>query len=90
MQALTTEQIRALIARGKMKDTIFQALGIICLAIGLLEEDGLMILIGFLLLLLSLVFFAAIAFFGVEAFGAIHHWIAAHFGAAPAVTPASP
>jgi phosphate transport system permease protein len=36
MQALTTEQIRALIARGKMKDTIFQALGIICLAIGLL------------------------------------------------------
>ena len=29
MQALTTEQIRALIARGKMKDTIFQALGII-------------------------------------------------------------
>ncbi|HEX9195553.1 MAG TPA: phosphate ABC transporter, permease protein PstA, partial [Azonexus sp.] len=36
MQALTTEQIRALIARGKMKDTVFQALGIICLAIGLL------------------------------------------------------
>ena len=69
---------------------VIPAASIICLAIGLLEEDGLMILIGFLLLLLSLVFFAAIAFFGVEAFGAIHHWIAAHFGAAPAVTPASP
>ena len=36
MQALTTEQIRALIARGKLKDNIFKALGILCLAIGLL------------------------------------------------------
>ncbi len=36
MQALTTEQIRALIARGKLKDTIFKGMGIICLGIGLL------------------------------------------------------
>lgn len=32
---LTTEQVRALIAKGKLKDTLFQALGIIFLAIGL-------------------------------------------------------
>ena len=36
MQALTTEQIRTVIARGKLKDAIFQAVGILCLAIGLL------------------------------------------------------
>jgi phosphate transport system permease protein len=37
MQAktLTTEQIRALIARGKLKDAIFKALGIACLALAL-------------------------------------------------------
>jgi phosphate transport system permease protein len=35
MKALTTEQIRAVIARGKMKDSIFQAVGIICLGLGL-------------------------------------------------------
>lgn len=34
MQPLTTEQIRALIARGKLKDTLFQAVGILFLAIG--------------------------------------------------------
>ncbi|HEX6735135.1 MAG TPA: phosphate ABC transporter permease PstA [Azonexus sp.] len=33
---MTTEQIRVLIARGKLKDTVFQALGVICLALGLL------------------------------------------------------
>ena len=33
---LTTEQIRALIARGKLKDTIFKVLGIFCLAVALL------------------------------------------------------
>ena len=72
---------------------VIPAASIICLAIGLLEEDGLMVLIGFVLLLLSLVFFAAIAFFGVEAFGFFHHWLAAHFGSAapaPAVTPPTP
>ena len=36
MKTLTTEQIRALIARGKMKDTLFQALGILCLGVGLI------------------------------------------------------
>ena len=36
MQTMTTEQIRTLIARGKLKDALFQAVGIICLAIGLL------------------------------------------------------
>ncbi|MGB4065279.1 MAG: phosphate ABC transporter permease PstA [Azonexus sp.] len=33
---LTTEQIRALIAKGKLKDTIFKVLGIFCLAVALL------------------------------------------------------
>ncbi len=38
MQAniLTTEQIRALIAKGKLKDAVFKAVGIFCLAIALL------------------------------------------------------
>ena len=38
MQAnsLTTEQIRALIAKGKLKDAIFKVLGIFCLAVALL------------------------------------------------------
>ena len=38
MQAnsLTTEQIRALIAKGKLKDSIFKAMGIACLALALL------------------------------------------------------
>jgi phosphate transport system permease protein len=36
MTPMTTEQIRALIARGKLKDTLFQAVGIFCLAVGLL------------------------------------------------------
>ena len=35
-KSLTTEQVRALIARGKFRDTLFQAVGIIFLAIGLL------------------------------------------------------
>ncbi len=35
-QSLTNEQIRALIARGKLRDNLFQAAGIFCLAIGLL------------------------------------------------------
>jgi len=35
MKSLTPEQIRAVIARGKLKDAIFQAVGIICLGIGL-------------------------------------------------------
>ncbi|SDH72726.1 phosphate ABC transporter permease PstA [Propionivibrio dicarboxylicus] len=36
MKPLTTEEIRAVIARGKLKDTLFKALGILCLAFGLL------------------------------------------------------
>ena len=35
-KSLTTEEVRSLIAKGKLKDTLFQALGIIFLAIGLL------------------------------------------------------
>lgn len=34
--SLTTEQIRALIAKGKLKDAIFKAMGIFCLAVALL------------------------------------------------------
>ena len=36
MQALTTEQIRAVIARGKFRDNVFKVMGILCLAMGLL------------------------------------------------------
>ena len=36
MQPLTTEQIRAVIARGKLKDTIFKGRGLFCLSIALL------------------------------------------------------
>ena len=36
MQPLTNEQIRAVIARGKLKDTIFKGLGLFCLSIALL------------------------------------------------------
>lgn len=36
MQTPTNTQIRALVARGKLKDTLFKALGLICLAFGLL------------------------------------------------------
>ena len=36
MKPLTTEEIRAVIARGKLKDTLFKGLGILCLAFGLL------------------------------------------------------
>ena len=36
MQPLTNEQIRAVIARGKLKDTVFKALGRFCLSIALL------------------------------------------------------
>ncbi|WP_153145173.1 phosphate ABC transporter permease PstA [Dechloromonas sp. H13] len=36
MQPLTNEQIRAVIARGKLKDTIFKGVGLFCLAIALL------------------------------------------------------
>ena len=32
---LTTEQVRTLIAKGKLRDTLFQALGIFFLAVGL-------------------------------------------------------
>jgi len=72
---------------------VIPAASITCLAIGLLEEDGGMILVGFILLLLSFVFFGFLAFFGFEAMEYIHHWFSAHFGAAaatppPAVTPA--
>jgi len=36
MQPLTTEQIRSLIAKGKLRDSIFKALGVFCLALALL------------------------------------------------------
>ncbi len=35
MQPLTTEQIRSLIAKGKLRDSIFKALGVFCLALAL-------------------------------------------------------
>ena len=36
MKPLTTEELRAVIARGKLRDTLFKALGIICLVVALL------------------------------------------------------
>ena len=36
MKPLTSEEIRAVIARGKLKDTLFKALGVLCLSVGLL------------------------------------------------------
>ena len=35
MKPLTTEQIRAVIARGKLKDNIFKVLGIFCLSLAM-------------------------------------------------------
>jgi len=74
---------------------VLPAASITCFAIGLLEEDGGMVLAGFFLLLLSFVFFGLLAFFGVEAVEFLHHWFAAHFGTAaaapaPAITPPAP
>lgn len=63
------------------------AIAIVALAIGRLEEDGGMVLFGLLSLLVAATFFALLGFFGVEAFNWIHHWYAAHLGAAPVPAP---
>ena len=76
MQALTTEQIRALIARGKMKDTIFQAVGILCLALGLLV---IFLLVGDMLLRglerLNLEFFTNFASRRAAQSGILSAWV---------------
>ena len=76
MQALTTEQIRALIARGKMKDTIFQAIGILCLALGLLV---IFLLVGDMLLRglerLNLEFFTNFASRRAAQSGILSAWV---------------
>lgn len=73
---LTTEEIRALIARGKMKDAIFQALGIICLGIGLLV---IFLLVGDMLLRglarLNLDFFAQFASRHASKSGILSAWV---------------
>ena len=38
MKPLTTEEIRAVIARGKLKDNIFKVLGVFCLALAFWEQ----------------------------------------------------
>ena len=35
MKPLTTEEIRSVIARGKLKDNIFKVLGVFCLSLAL-------------------------------------------------------
>ena len=76
MQALTTEQIRALIARGKMKDTVFQAVGILCLALGLLV---IFLLVGDMLLRgmehLNLEFFTSFASRKAAQSGILSAWV---------------
>ena len=76
MTPMTTEQIRALIARGKAKDTIFQALGIICLAIGLLV---IFLLVGDMLLRglarLNLEFFTSFASRKAAQSGILSAWV---------------
>ena len=76
MQPLTTEQIRAVIARGKAKDAIFQAVGIICLAIGLLV---IFLLVGDMLMRgadrLNLEFFTQFASRRASQAGILSAWV---------------
>ena len=52
----------------------FPAATIVLLALGLLEEDGAMVLAGGGLLLLSTALFASIGYFGVETFDFVRDW----------------
>ena len=52
------------------------AVTIACLALGLLEEDGGMVLAGFAALLVSVVFFGLLGYYGVEVVSHLHHWLA--------------
>jgi phosphate transport system permease protein len=76
MKALTTEQIRSVIARGKLKDSIFQAVGIFCLAVGLLV---ILLLVGDMLLRgidrLSLDFFTNFASRRAAQSGILSAWV---------------
>jgi phosphate transport system permease protein len=76
MQPLTNEQIRAVIARGKAKDAIFQAVGIICLAIGLLV---IFLLVGDMLMRgadrLNLEFFTQFASRRASQAGILSAWV---------------
>jgi hypothetical protein len=65
------------------------AAAMVCLAMGLLEEDGGMVIAGFVAIVVSIIYFALLAFFGVEILDFLHHWYAAHLGAAAAM-PAPP
>jgi len=58
---------------------IIPSWGILLVAGGLLERDGVFILAGHVATLLATAFFVAIGFFGVEAFDFIKHWIAGLF-----------
>ena len=76
MQHLTTEQIRAVIARGKAKDAVFQAVGILCLTIGLLV---IFLLVGDMLLRgadrLNLEFFTQFASRRASQAGILSAWV---------------
>lgn len=63
------------------------AVAMICLAMGLLEEDGGMVFAGMLALLVTAIGFALVAFFGVEIVEHLRHWYGAHLGAAPTTVP---
>lgn len=76
MQTLTSEQIRSLIARGKLKDAIFQAVGIFFLALGLLV---ILLLVGDMLMRgaerLSLDFFTSFASRRAGQAGILSAWV---------------
>jgi hypothetical protein len=44
----------------------FPAVTIVCLAVGLTEDDGIAVILGYVLFAITLAFFGAIAFFGTE------------------------
>lgn len=66
------------------------ATAMVCLAMGLLEEDGGMVVVGILALIASVVFFGLIGFFGLEGGEHLWHWITAHFSQPTLVLPATP
>lgn len=66
------------------------ATAMVCLAMGLLEEDGGLVLAGFAALVASAIYFAVIGFFGVEIIEYLNHWYVAHFSQVAPIAPVPP